>query len=177
MRTGFKKLIDRALPVTLPVTVVPCGSRNAAFDRFCTALREQPHRRNVLLVDSEEPVVGSRWAHLQSRDGWVNREVSEGQCHLMVVVMETWLLTDPDALADFYQLGFNRNPLPGHPILEGLVKQTVYGALEDATRECRKGSYQKIDHGPLLLAMLDPAIVRQRAPAFGAFIDAVQGVE
>ena len=66
----------------------------------------------VLLVDAEWPVNGAPRSHLQSRDGWGMGFADEDTIHLMVQVMETWIVADPDALSRYYGRSFNSNVLP-----------------------------------------------------------------
>jgi hypothetical protein len=70
--------------------LVCCGPRNAAYDGFRNAVRNNDDAITMLLVDSEGPLVGSPCAHLQARDGWDLTDASDGVVHLMVEVMETW---------------------------------------------------------------------------------------
>ena len=50
--------------------ITACGSRNAAFDNFKTAMASHPDAFLVLLVDSEAPIIKGPWNHLGVRDGW-----------------------------------------------------------------------------------------------------------
>jgi hypothetical protein len=81
----------------------------------------------------------------------------------MVHSMESWLLADPAALAEFYGQGFRPKALPKIADVETVPKEEIAAALKHATRETQKGPYHKIRHGPGLLGRLDPAQVRQRA--------------
>lgn len=81
----------------------------------------------------------------------------------MVHCMESWLIADPEALAEFYGQGFRVKSLPATPDVEAVPKETIAAALEQATKSTQKGRYHKIRHGPALLGQLDPARVRQRA--------------
>jgi hypothetical protein len=143
--------------------VIPCGSRGVAFRDFKTALRTHPDALNVLLVDSEDVVILSPWHHLERRDGWKTSSLLDEQCHLMVHCMESWLIADPSALAEFYGQGFRPNALPRTADVETVAKERIAAALEHATKDTQKGRYHKIRHGPDLLGRLDSARVRQRA--------------
>jgi hypothetical protein len=119
----------------------------------------------VLLVDAEAPVtVATPTVHLQRRDSWDMTGITDEQCHLMVEVMENWFLADVDALESFYGKGFNRNAIPPTQNVEQIAKTTVERVLADASRNTTKGKYHKIQHGTQLLAKVNPAIVRSRAP-------------
>lgn len=144
--------------------VIACGSREETHAHFQTARRKNPRALNVLLVDAESPVKGSRKKHLEKRDGWPLEDTEPDTCHLMVQVMESWLIADPETLADFYGQGFRAGSLPGGPDVEKVAKSNVMRGLERATRNSRKGSYHKTLHGPKILSKLDEAKIRNRAP-------------
>jgi hypothetical protein len=60
-RKGFRELLERAGLKRMPSTKA-CGSRNAAYGDFRTALRTATEGDYpVLLVDSEAPVNQSAW--------------------------------------------------------------------------------------------------------------------
>ena len=50
----------------------------------------------VVLVDAEKPVDRAPHLHLQSRDGWDMGFADGNTIHLMVQVMETRIVADPD---------------------------------------------------------------------------------
>ncbi len=144
--------------------IIACGSRNSAFDDFQTACRTHPDSFNILLVDSEGPVTdSSRWRHLRERDGW-SSDSDEDQCHLMAQTMEAWLVADVKALQKFYGPGFQTSAIPANQDVEMVSKDQLETGLKNATRATQKGSYQKIRHGARLLGLLDPVIVRDKAP-------------
>ena len=67
-RQGFSRFFEKAGFTGRMPAVVACGSRQNAYDSFCTALKaaDEDHLP-MLLVDSEEAVSQSPWAHLKSR--------------------------------------------------------------------------------------------------------------
>ncbi len=142
--------------------VVPCGSRVAARDAFLNARTTDAESHAILLVDSEAPVAGSPTAHLRARDGWILTGVPDDDVHFMAQVMETWIVSDPEALQTYYGNEFNRNALPTHATLEQVEKTRIAQSLDDATRRTQKGPYHKIHHGGPLLQTVRTAIVRQR---------------
>jgi hypothetical protein len=89
--------------------------------------------------------------------------MDEMHCHLMVQVVEAWLIADAECLASYYGQGFQVSALPGNPDVEVIEKQLVFKALDRATRETKKKKYHKIVHCSELLARLDPNRVRTRA--------------
>lgn len=164
--SGFlKPLVDQARQRRSRWRIVSCGSRNEAYDDFMNAVHADPHVFNVLLVDSEDAVVvASPRQHLQTRDHWNLNAVTDENVHLMAQCMETWIVADPQALADYYNQHFNVNALPKRGNLEEEPKANVYAALDAATRQTQKGSYKKISHASDLLKRISAATVRARCP-------------
>ena len=145
--------------------IVAMGSRDAAFDGWQIARRSHPDALNVLLVDAEEAVTGEAWEHLRDRDGWSLKRADGDCCHLMVQVMESWLIADAGALARYYGQGFQRSAMPADDDVEQVDKAQVSSALKRATRRTQKGEYHKIRHGGELLILVDAATVRGKAPS------------
>ena len=118
----------------------------------------------LLLVDSEEPVEKGAREHLVTQDTWNDlASLPAEDIHLMVQVMETWLVADRDALRRYYGPGLRARELPVE-YLEGVPKADILESLARATAHARKGSYQKIGHGADLLARIDAEKVRARCP-------------
>lgn len=174
LRKGFgaflRDLVQIARSNHIGWQVVACGSRQQAYDDFCTAMASSPDVLNILLVDSEELVTAgvTPWEHVRKRqgDGWAcPAGATDDQCHFMAQAMESWLVADSDALASYYGQGFLRNALPKHAKIEEVGKETVLNALVNATRHTiTKGSYHKTRHGFDLLALVDTRKVRDAAP-------------
>ena len=162
-RHGFSQFFERAgLSGRMPA-IVACGSRNDAFESYCTALASAGQNDfPVLLVDSESAVAQEPWDHLKTRDNWQRPANScDEHAHLMVQCMETWFVADRDLLARFFGQGFSENPLPGSHDVETIPKRDVFRALQMATRNSRtKGEYGKSEHSFEILGQLDPKKVR-----------------
>ena len=146
--------------------VVPCGSRQRAYDTFGNARgHAEEGEIVVLLVDAEAPVTApTPVEHLRTRrgDGWDLTGVSEKHIHLMVQTMETWIVADREALESYYGQRFHGNSLPKMADLETVTKDAVVDALDRATAQSQKGRYHKIKHAADLLARIDPAKARER---------------
>jgi hypothetical protein len=143
--------------------VVACGSRNDAYDSFCTGLAiAQANDLPLLLVDSEAPVGDPPWEHLRTRDSWAKPGgASDEHAHLMVQCMEAWFLADREHLQRFFGQGFAGNPLPQNANVEQISKADVLNGLNNATRNTKtKGCYHKGKHSFELLGGLDPTKVR-----------------
>ncbi|WP_041598694.1 DUF4276 family protein [Hahella chejuensis] len=179
-RQGFTQFITAA-GINKRPRVVACGSRRDAYESYCTALANGESA--MLLVDSEQAVnsqnqTGAQnawlpWSHLQSRDGWRKPEGAiDTDCHLMVQVMESWFIADRKTLENFFGQNFNANVLPSEqrPI-EEVSKQQVYQALENATKDCKKGKYGKGSHSFKILKEISPALVQQASGWAARFIN------
>lgn len=162
MSAFLKPLVDMARQRRCRWSITSCGGRDQALDAFLDALEKEPEKFNVLLVDSEAAVASLPRAHLQQRDGWNLNLAQEEQVHLMTQCMEAWLVADPEALAEYYDQGFNANALPKRINLEEEPKVQIYAALENATRQTQKGSYGKIKHASELLKRVSQQKAKSR---------------
>jgi hypothetical protein len=135
-------------------TIIASGSRQKAYEDFCSGLRQHSGDYVILLVDSETAVAAPPWRHLNARedDQWQRpANVDDQRAHLMVQVMESWFLADQETLSSYYGQGFIRNSLPHQKDIERIDKQRVLGALSHASRLTQKGTYHKTKHGFELL--------------------------
>ncbi len=126
--------------------IVRGKDRAATFKRFKDYRNEFPNDLCVLLVDAETDAPSSVpvWEVVRNRpgDGWQRPNwASERHLYLMAHFVETWLLTDQDALQSFFRKGFDARGLP-KTNLETRSKNDVNHALERATRNAQRGSYK-----------------------------------
>ncbi len=143
-----------------------CGGRQEAYDKFCDALLKEPEVFNVLLVDSEEPVMipVSPWKHLKNRagDNWDKpAKANDEQCQMMVACMEAWFLADPVGLKKHFGGNFDAGKLPPANQAETRTKSDIDDALKKATTSTPAKEYQKIRDGAKLLEKVNPAEVRK----------------
>lgn len=168
IRRGFGEFLSELRGVArerrIRWNIIACGPRNAAFDAFRTALNTHTGAFNILLVDGEGPVNRTPWQLLLERDGWEHPGVPDEQCHLMVQMMEAWILADIDAMESYYGSGFRRQAIPARNDVEAIDKAILERSLQGATRSTRKGPYHKIRHGSALLCRINPQTVRSKAP-------------
>lgn len=144
--------------------IIPCGSRDKAYKSFQSFEPDSKYSIPILLVDSEEQVINNPpYLHLKIRDGWKKLKAVD-KIHLMIQTMETWLISDPQALEDFYGTGFHQNSLPKHQNPEEVPKKSINDALAKATENTSKGKYHKIHHASELLKVIDSGKVRKRCP-------------
>lgn len=187
-RRGFSSFFEEAglkQAKKMPA-IVACGSRNDAFDAFCTALevakklgkKQQQKYLPVLLVDSEAAVsdLAKRWEHLEQRDGWDKPALAhEDQVFLMVECMESWFLADRDCLKAFFGKDFNESSLPGESAIEKISKTKVFSSLKMATRNSKKGEYGKGRHSFDILSRISPALVEENSQHCKLLLNRLRG--
>ena len=91
-------------------------------------------------------------------------DFNDDAIHLMTQTMETWILADSEALADYYGQKFARNALRKFGDLERVPKVDVEQALKRATQKTKKGAYHKnkIKHAGDLLERIDPQKAQEK---------------
>lgn len=163
-RRGFRTFLEKAGLAGRMPSIAACGKRDDAYKDFRTA--HTNGQGAMLLVDAEGPVAESGpWQHLKARDNWDRPSGAKDEaCHLMVQAMESWFLADPDALKSYYGQGFRPKSLHGNPDIEDVPKQDIFQRLERATRDTKKGGYDKGAISFELLAEIDPAKVTAASP-------------
>ena len=170
-RRGWKKFLNELHELARArgyhsLEVVRGKGRGNTFERFKRHRAEHPEDLSVLLVDAEMAVpAGTRvWDVVARREGdrWERPPwATERHLYLMVHFVETWLLTDQDALREFFKQGFNSNGLPTTQ-LEARSKQDIERALKKATQDSRKGPYTH-GHANEILETLRPDRVKTLA--------------
>lgn len=171
-RKGFSTFLEKAGFQGKMPKIIACGSRNNAYSLFKIA-----HNNNeicLLLVDAEEPIPAryKPWQHLKDRDGWSKpSNATEEQCHMMVLLMESWFLADKEALQEYYGQGFRADAIPQYNNVEIVPKDDVLDKLRRATRDTTKGSYKKGSHSFNILAILNPDKVKQASPYAKRFLE------
>lgn len=177
LRQGFDALLERqktaARARRIGWKLVPCGSRNATFDRFQHAAKTQDSEIVALLVDAEAPVANAtpagRVGHLSRRDRWALEDAAAECIHLMTQCMEAWIIADAETLDGYYGKAFRGAALPRRTVLDDEPKDSLYSALNAATKDTSKGTYSKIKHASELLKRVRPAVVAARCASFRHF--------
>lgn len=167
-RRGWKKFLNDIHETARnhgyqSLEIVRGTGRANTYRRFINYKNEFPNDLCVLLVDSEMLVSANTkvWDVVRNRpqDNWVRPAwATEKHLYLMVSFVETWLLTDQNALKEFFKRGFNPTPLPTTN-LESRSKRDIEQALENATKNSQKGAYK---HGQAheIIEKVDPTNVK-----------------
>ena len=159
--------------------IIPCGSREKTYDRFCIAINDtKDDSFIVLLVDSEAAVASgdSPWEHLRKCDNkWIQPSAAaDNSAQLMVQCMEAWFVADRQSLGAYFGKDFNASALPPErDDVEAIAKRDLEPTLKQATKSCSKGSYNKGRHSFELLEVLDPGKVMESSPHARRLIDAL----
>ena len=150
-RRGWKKFLKELHELARAngyhsLEVVRGKGRGNTFNSFKVHEREHPNDLCVLLVDAETAVPEGAcvWDVVAHREGdnWQRPSwATENHLYLMVHFVETWLVTDQDALQKFFKQGFKQGLLPTTH-LEARSKDDIEQALEKATQGSSKGSYR-----------------------------------
>ena len=178
-REGFSKLAENAGFAGRMPRFVACGSRDETFRKFRTAV-ETDDGYPLLLVDSEGPVPTENvtidspvcWNHLRFQDNWVRPPgAANDQAQLMATSMETWLMTDREALDTVFGSQLNSTVLFSPPGLEARAKNDVFRRLVSATEPCgQEKTYRKGPVSFAVLARVTADRVRQHLAYFARFI-------
>jgi len=156
LREGFGRLFAKVSPSSR-LKWVAGKSTAETRKRFELGRASNPEDRCLLLIDQED-LTSSRGAS----EFW------------MVQLMEAWFLADPEALKRYYGEGFQASALPRRPNVEEIPKDDVTRALRNATVKTTKGKYHKTAHGPDLLGVIDPTLLRRAAQNCDLLFQAVE---
>jgi hypothetical protein len=167
-REGFRRLLQRfGFDGRMP-RLVACGGRDSAFDDFRAAHVSRSADFIALWIDSEDPLTDLErtWAHLKARDGWEQPEgVTDHQVFFMTTCMETWLVTDRDALKAHYGTRLRETALPPLTDMEQRHRHAIQDSLIRATEHC-SNAYAKGKRSFELLAVVTPEALEQHLPSF-----------
>jgi hypothetical protein len=140
------------------IRFVDGGSQSNTIADFKTALKANQADICVLLIDSDGPDSGDGFVSICRR-----RHLPPDLVFWMVQVMESWFLSDPVKMAEFYGQGFRRNLLKEWVSVESVPVSEVMSILRDATRKAKNGKYHKTKHPPELLKLIRPDLVKKKS--------------
>jgi hypothetical protein len=176
-RHAFTELLKKAGFERRMPKIRPMGSRPATFDAFKIAhAKGNAGAFVMLLIDSEEtPKDIDAWKHLKSRDGWARPEkASDDQAQLMVVCMETWLIADSKAFAEYFGKHVKEDKLPATNIEKRSMSDVITAMASATVTSKPKGKYGKSRDSFKLLSQIDPAKLTDRCEWAARFFEALQ---
>ena len=176
-RKAFRVFFEKAgLQGRLP-RVFASGSRNNAYEDFCTALADEKVDFAILLVDSEVAVNSNvaSWSYLR-QTGWDKLTAAhDDQVHLMVQCMEAWFLADPRSLENYFGRNFSADDLPKEGNVEAISKKDLLDGIKSATQKTRNGkAYHKGNDSFKILQMLNPELICEASPRAKRLIDVLR---
>ncbi len=177
IKFGFAKLVAKVLGNRAKPTIIPSGGRDQAYRAWERALRTNPDKYSLLLVDSEAPILEGMdpWEHVSKRVSdthWSKPgNIDDERLFFMVQTMEAWFIADKQALVSFYgSRDFQASALPDRKDVENIPKKEIEQAIARASRNSRKGSYKK-SHGFEIIGLVDAVKVRNASPHAARFFD------
>ena len=166
LRKGFRQFFSNELKEkAAQLQLILCGSQVDACEDFVQALESHPEAFNLLLIDADGPVNQplQDFINLRKHSKHKGHSIDENQIHLMVQLMEAWLVADLNALKTYYGQEFKASATLKKSNVEQIEKTALIKSLQTATRKTRKGEYHKIKHAADLLAKIAPPKVRHAA--------------
>ena len=180
LASGFKALlkttIAKATKKRIRFDVVMGGGKNKAHEHFTKTYLKHPQVCCMLLIDADSKPddLTKPWVHAFKQHNMDRGEATDKDCHLMVMTIESWLLCDPKALAEYYGKNFKPNGLPKPAQVEQVPKATQEAELKRATADTQKESYHKIRHAADLLAKVDPKELLEHSKSFKRFVQTLE---
>jgi hypothetical protein len=147
------------------IEVVLGTDRDRAIKAFVVQSTEEG-TRNLLLVDSEDPVLeDGALDHLRSQGKTIPVSADPADVHLMIQCMETWLVADPHGARRVVG-ALDPTKAARHTDLESMSVSDVIQNLKRASG----GGYRKVD-GLRAFGRLDPTVVSKRCPSAAVFFE------
>lgn len=171
-REGFSSFFKKAGFEGKMPSVIACGGRLNAIDKFINSLSKNEDVCSFLLIDSEDLLpqdFSDSKIFITNRDLKENKlqfpeSLATDKIHLMVCCMESWLLCDVVAMSNFYGKNFNGKKIDALPQnIETVHKSEIYSIINDATKNTTAGKYDKGRHSFKLLGAIDSSKVVARS--------------
>ena len=164
-KNNFKQHLLKLEKAPNTLDVSPCGSTEQAIKDFARAAKERGTDWVLaLLVDADAEVTTPTPAHyLASKLDAANvpHDVRKN-IFLMVQCMESWFVTDKNAVEKCYGARA-KIKLPANTNIEAVPKADVFAALNEAAKGTPAKRYHKVRDAVKILAVLQPGIVASRS--------------
>jgi hypothetical protein len=148
LRQGFSKLLEKRIDGNMP-RINLGGGKSQTINKFLTNKLEADVK--LLMVDLDGPEENKE-PDLTGN----NLSGQQDKVFYMVQEMESWFLSQPNILDDFFGVDDKKKK-----VSDKLTKRNASeisdpkGVLKNATKNSRKGEYHEIKHGVELLKLLD----------------------
>lgn len=176
LKVGFRALFGRLLPLNRIPKFVPGEAE--PIRSFFNSIKSYPDHNHLLLIDSDKLVEEfsnkDLFEIIRLRKDWKKRpKVSNDKLFFMIQSMEAWFLIDQQILIDYFgKQGFKKNALPKRVNTEEI--ENPYTLLQTATEGTIKGEYNKTQHAPELLALINTNKISEKtAPHCKRLFDAL----
>lgn len=129
------------------ITIIQGGGRYQAHDAFQNLALSGQYDLNILLIDSEIPgasLTGLWTTMLLPACGNLPKPswATDDNIYFMVPTVEAWIMTDHEALANYYRRDFDGSKLLSpNATLEAKPKADIDYSLKNATKLTKKGVY------------------------------------
>jgi len=165
LKKGFEAFFRRMIPNSVAVNGIACGSK--PVERFLESKDEYSGDFCILLMDADKLIDGGKYKNenlvsiLKNKAKWKNsfNDVNEERLHFMVIEMESWFLSDINAMKKVFGSTLRDSYLPDIQEIEALSKSKVWSALETVT----SNKYHKTLSALNLLFELNPETVASRS--------------
>jgi len=155
LRQGFNKLLAKKLEGKMPTISMGDGKKQT-IDKF-----KNSYNSNILCdLDAPETNISNDLRENEISD-------LRDSVFYMIQEMEAWFISQPEILDNFYNADISKRLVKKHASLfEEPDKE-----LQRITRDTARKTYHKVNHGALLLKMLNIDKLMQDFPEFKRLID------
>ncbi|WP_273213763.1 DUF4276 family protein [Helicobacter rodentium] len=138
LRKAFNKLLREYGVNGNRYQIVVGGSRGETIK----AIYKQSN--SIILIDSEEIIdTKTKLEHLEKTELKESlKGITENNLFFMVVCMESWIVSDTEALKKHYGLGFKETKIQTSDLIHK-DKAKIMKMLKDSIRECKNKEYDK----------------------------------
>jgi hypothetical protein len=168
LRRGFSEFLKN---LARKPRIAVSGGRGQAVRDFRLGVRDNPNAIHVLLIDSEGPLAASHKEHVVREFGEeLIGDLSDERFHLMVQMMEAWLIADPVAIQRGYPRDASIEALSKIEDVESISKDRLMQMIARATG----GKYEestKREHGARLLGHARADEVSRKSKSCARFLD------
>lgn len=160
LRRTFSKLLQEYGVNGNRYQIVAGGSRGETIK----AIHKQSN--SIILIDSEEIIdTKTKLEHLEKTESKESlKGITENNLFFMVVCMETWMVSDVEALKKYYGSNFKEAKIQNSDLIHK-DKTTIMKMIKDSIRECQNNEYRKSESFKILEKVCIKKIVESNSYA------------